>query len=124
VIPLKKYTLPFLLLFLLIGCQSQTVSSDTLHSDAENIYTIYKNSLDKGYLDEDEHKQVDEFQSKYIKNLKDYSSDKELISEMERLINSYSFYNVAIGLKNKDGEQMYKQRFEDSISKLDKQFNN
>jgi hypothetical protein len=122
VIPLKKYILPFLFLIFIFGCQNQ--NSETLHSDAENIYTIFKNlKLEKEFLSDDESKEVKKFQSTYIENSKDYPSEKKLINEMERLINSYNFYKVAVGLKNKDGEEMYKQRFDQSISALDKHFN-
>jgi hypothetical protein len=123
-VTMKKFVLPFLLLFLLFGCQSQTVSNETLHDDAKNLYSLIKDSyVNNEGLDEYAQSTRDEFQETYIKNYKDYPNDEELVLNMEKLINSFTMYYVAIGLKKEDSVKMYKERIEDSISVLDKQFN-
>lgn len=122
---MRKYALPFLLLFLLIGCQSQTVSSEKLHSDAKNLYILIKDSyVNNEGLDEYTQSVRDNFQETYIENIKDYPNDEELVLNMEKLINSFTMYYAAIGFKREDSVKMYKENIEDLISTLDKQFNN
>jgi hypothetical protein len=124
VIPLKKLLLfPILLLFL-FGCQSQSISNeDNLNQDAKSVYLIIKDKkLNESSLSESERGQIDEFNDTYIKNYDKYKN-KDLIMNMEKLINSYDFYYGSIGQKDLDSARMYKERLTKEISILDKEFN-
>lgn len=122
---MKKITTLLLILSFLFGCQNQsTLNENYLKQDAKEVYLIIKNKyLDTSYLSDYEQKKTEEFQDTYVGNYKDYK-DQQLISDIEGLINCYNLYYVSIGMKNTDGEKMYKEQIEKLIKTLDKKFNN
>jgi len=121
---LDKILFIFLLLFLLTGCQSNIAdnSSDNIYKEANEVFLIIKNNgLNESLNDYNEMK-IDKFKEKYINNADKYENEKELLSEMESLINSYRLYYVSIGMKDKKSEDFYKKSFDIAIKKLDKKF--
>ena len=121
---LDKILFIFLLLFLLTGCQSNIAdnSSDNIYKEANEVFLIIKNNgLNESLNDYNEMK-INKFKEKYINNSDNYENEKELLSEMESLINSYRLYYVSIGMKDKKSVDFYKKSFDIAIKKLDKKF--
>lgn len=120
---MKKYAIPFLLIFLLLGCQNQN-SSEEIYNQANYIYLAIKDKVENDSpLPDEIYDEMETFKKQYIYKYKEYPSDKELIGEMDILINSYTSFNVSKGLNETDEVKMYQTRLNDSIKKLDKQFN-
>jgi hypothetical protein len=116
---MKKHISFLLFLIILVGCQN---NENNLHADAENVYSIIKIAVTKNITPtESEYEQLEEFKSTYLDNYKDYSSEQELLLEMESLVYSFNLKNVATGLKENDS--MYQQKLDESLENLEKQFN-
>ncbi|WP_299831196.1 hypothetical protein [uncultured Metabacillus sp.] len=120
---IKKLISPLLLFLLfLMGCQSQSttenkiVSEEQLLNEAKEVYEAIKNN-DESALD-----MASEFSNSYIET-DDYDAYDHLLVDMDKLINSYKFYHVALGLdETKDAEEL-KARMNTALSSLEEKFN-
>lgn len=111
------------LISILCGCQEQA-KDNTIYNEAEEIYLAIENSWSNGeYISESDQEQLAKFNEEYIVNYKDFPSDKNVIMEMEKLINGYQMYYTAIGQDNVEAKDRYNNNVNEALTNLEKEFN-
>lgn len=111
------------ILLILTGCQTKANGTD-LNSQAKEIYLSIKEHWDnKEPINENEQEEINKFTEEYIYNIDEHSSDEELITEMDQLINNYRLYFVASGQNDEASKEKHEDAVNESLANLDKQFN-
>lgn len=119
---MKFYIVVLLSVFLLFGCQN---TQNNIYNDSEQVYLMIKSNIEQhASLTDNQLNSLKEYQNMYINNYKDYPKDQELIGNMEKLINSYNLYFYSIEQNNDEAINMYKQRLNKALMKLNNQFKN
>lgn len=122
-IPLYRFIIIFLLLTFITACQNN--QNDDLIKDAEYLFNVINNEITSNErLTEYDHDRIDKFKQRYINNYEKYESDRNLLLSMEKLINSYQLYYVAIGQGTEEDVDFYQKKLETALFDLDRVFIN